>query len=109
MQYLFSASDCVSSQKNMLTPGPLEETYGAVINWTNLGHSLAAEGVGTTFHSTIDVRFGLEDKDPSTPLPPMFNNQGLMSRKEYTSLMSNSRAMLGIGDPEISPSPYLAL
>ncbi|KAL1412095.1 hypothetical protein Q8F55_003092 [Vanrija albida] len=55
----------------------------------------------------------MEDKDEENkkkyPIPPELNNLGRLTSDGYSRLVSNQRALLGIGKPEISPSPYVAV
>lgn len=47
------------------------------------------------------------DREESTP--PGLVNRGPVAPEDYAEQVANSKVFLGIGRPEISPSPYLAL
>ncbi|KAJ9119148.1 hypothetical protein QFC22_003639 [Naganishia vaughanmartiniae] len=47
--------------------------------------------------------------DSETTTPPGLVNRGPVAREDYYEQVAHSKVFLGIGRPEISPSPYLAL
>ncbi|KAJ9103192.1 hypothetical protein QFC21_002615 [Naganishia friedmannii] len=47
--------------------------------------------------------------DSEDDTPPGLVNKGPVAREDYYEQVANSKVFLGIGRPEISPSPYLAL
>jgi hypothetical protein len=49
------------------------------------------------------------NKDPNHPFPEGMVSHGWQSPAAYRRISGRSRAMLGIGMPSISPSPYEAL
>lgn len=51
----------------------------------------------------------LHKTDDMQDTPEGLVNRGPLSMEEYTDQVAHAKAYLGIGRPEISPSPYLAL
>jgi len=50
-------------------------------------------------------------KGPDDPfvLPPGVRTTGIVSRQQYATMLSESKLLLGIGRPAISPSVYIGL
>lgn len=48
-------------------------------------------------------------EDPKKPVPDGMIKLGQQSKYDYELLLANSKALMGLGRPEISPSPYNAL
>ncbi|KAL7424015.1 hypothetical protein Q5752_001600 [Cryptotrichosporon argae] len=68
--------------------------------WPALADDLAA--LGHSFVSTSTISEG-------QPLPVGVEMVGRQARPAYQHLLAGAKALLGIGHPEISPSPYVAL
>ena len=51
----------------------------------------------------------LKDDEEEQDTPEGLVNRGPLSMEEYNDQVAHSKAYLGIGRPDISPSPYLAL
>jgi hypothetical protein len=51
----------------------------------------------------------LKDDDPEQDTPEGLVNRGPVGMEEYNDQVAHSRAYLGVGRPDVSPSPYLAL
>lgn len=51
----------------------------------------------------------LKDNEGEQDTPEGLANRGPLSMEEYNDQVAHSKAYLGIGRPDISPSPYLAL
>ncbi|KAJ7626941.1 hypothetical protein FB45DRAFT_56538 [Roridomyces roridus] len=43
------------------------------------------------------------------PIPEGLTSRGLLKSEEYDSLLANTKSLLGIGKPQISPTPYASL
>lgn len=51
----------------------------------------------------------LKEDDPEQDTPEGLVNRGPVGMEEYNDQVAHSRAYLGVGRPDVSPSPYLAL
>ncbi|KAJ7747138.1 hypothetical protein DFH07DRAFT_578493 [Mycena maculata] len=58
----------------------------------------------TGYHIVSNAR--VED---GYPIPEGLNNIGLLPQAEYDLQLANTKALLGIGKPQISPTPYASL
>lgn len=50
-----------------------------------------------------------EDDNMDNVVPEGIVNLGRQDRLEYQEVLSKAKVLMGIGRPEISPSPYVAL
>jgi alpha-1,3(6)-mannosylglycoprotein beta-1,6-N-acetyl-glucosaminyltransferase len=48
-------------------------------------------------------------EEPEHPIPQGIKSLGLQSKHGFEMLVASSKAMIGIGFPEISPSPFNAI
>jgi hypothetical protein len=87
--------------------GAFREPYGERTNYTNVTVQLARKGVKAKFVSTLRPEKDLGETEED--VPTAFSNVGVTSRKNYTDLVSHARAMYGMSNPSISPSPLLSL
>ncbi len=78
------------------------DDYGDLLfdSWSDV--SAALEDVGHEIWAVAEAQQG-------RPLPAGIRNFGLQSRRNYQNMLSHVKALVGIGHPEISPSPYVAL
>ncbi|KAJ3245656.1 hypothetical protein HDU78_008860 [Chytriomyces hyalinus] len=74
---------------------PTKEMWNRLVNGTELGVKFV------TSASQLDENDG--------PLLPGINSTGILPPSEYKHVVSKSKAMLAIGYPALSPSPYVAL
>ncbi|KAJ3264056.1 hypothetical protein HDU77_009464 [Chytriomyces hyalinus] len=74
---------------------PTKEMWDRLVNGTELGVKFV------TSATQIDEHDG--------PLLPGINSTGILSPSEYKQMVSKSKAMLAVGNPALSPSPYVAL
>lgn len=100
-----NASALVLAKRNRLFHDehnkPIHKAWGNIVN-----------GLKEINYDLLAVA-NMEDKDPADqekyPIPPELNNLRELSSEGYSKLVANQRALLGIGKPEISPSPYIAV
>ncbi|KAJ7596009.1 hypothetical protein C8J56DRAFT_923810 [Mycena floridula] len=60
--------------------------------------------------SVGDMKFiSMAKEEEGHPVPPNLVQVGQVERKEYDAILGSSKALLGIGRPMLSPSPYAAL
>lgn len=70
---------------------------------------LSKEFEGFQFVGAIEDSRSQEDKDKWGPIPSVIKNVGKLNREEFEHAFGQSKLMLGIGAPPLSPSPYQAL
>lgn len=57
----------------------------------------------------IKFTLGAWDHDYKSDLPPGLTNHGVLPQQEFVDTLSRSRVLVGVGNPEASPTPYDAL
>ncbi|KAI8827450.1 hypothetical protein BJ741DRAFT_630173 [Chytriomyces cf. hyalinus JEL632] len=74
---------------------PTKEMWDRLVNGTELGVKF------------ITSASQLDEND--RPLLPGINSTGILLPSEYKHMVGKSKAMLAVGNPALSPSPYVAL
>lgn len=77
--------------------------------WQRAHDELSKEFPGFQFVGAIEDKRSDEDKEKWGPIPSVVHNFGTLNRTEFTKAFGNSRLMMGMGAPTLSPSPYQAL
>lgn len=69
--------------------------------WQDIARTLAEQG--------FELLAMAGDDSGQHPIPESIRSMGRVGRTEYQAILGHAKVMLGIGRPEISPSPFVAL
>lgn len=74
--------------------------------WGDLAAALKAYGPGYNLIAPTQEKDGV---GRVMEIPDAFDIRGTMSSVAYSRMLSRQKAIIGIGQPIISPSPYIAM